>query len=305
MENLLILAAWIAVVTVVGLVATRPWTAPAARAPLPLALGIGVAAWVIGTGYRSYLNLMADGSWTAATIAIPFVPAKAVVLSLIAYAAGRTINAARITARTDKTAQPWILPVALAGLTLFAVGSDVMALRADARERHAANPALTSEETAALVRRVRGGDAARDEIGAFLGNPLCPPELLTEYAASPESYWRTAVARNDAIDAALSAKLAGDPDEAVRLYLSFNRKLPPEILTRLAADESESVRDTVVWTEGLPDEAFNRLVEDPSPRVRANAARQTRLSPEQLEKLRNDPEQRVRDAANRWTTPGG
>ena len=173
-----------------------------------------------------------------------------------------------------------------------------MSLRSAALERHARDPAMT--EVQALVQRIRAGDAAREGLGAFLGNPLCPPELLVEHAAWPDPYWRKAVARNDRIDATLADKLAGDTDEEVRYYLAFNRTLPPAILSRLAADTSEMVRDTVAWTGSLPDADFNRLVNDPSPKVRATTALQSWISPEALAKLRNDPEQRVRDAANRW-----
>lgn len=299
MELLVVLAGWIAAVAVVDLAVMRPWKSPAARAPLPIFLGIALAAWAIGTGFFSYRQLMADGAWTGASIAIGFVPAKAIVLSLIAYAAGRTF----LTARASGIPQNWAVPVFLALIAGYSIVSDVITFRVSALERHAANPALTPEETFALTQRVREGDAGRSEIAAFLGNPRCPPELLTEYAGSSDSYWRMAVARNDAIDAVLAERLAGDTDEDVRYYLAFNRKLPLAILSKLAADTSESVRDMVAWTDALPDEDFNRLVEDASPQVRATAARQERISPAQLEKLRNDPEQRVRDAAYRWGAP--
>jgi hypothetical protein len=296
MESLIILAGWIVAVAIVNMAVVRPWKTPAARAPLPVFLGVILAAWVIATGYFSYRQLMADGAWTGATIAIAFVPVKAIAISLIAYAAGRTFR----TARASGIPQNWTLPVFLGLIVSYSVVSDVVSLRASALERHAANPALTTAEVMALTQRVREGDAGRSEIYAFLGNPHCPAELLTEYSISPDSYWRAAVARNEKIDEALAEKLAGDPDEQVRFYLAFNRKLSPAILSRLAADSSESVRDTVAWTDALPDDDFNRLVEDVSPKVRATTALQERLSPEQLEKLRNDPERRVRDAATRW-----
>ena len=297
METLVILAVWIAVVVGVAAAVTRPWTSRAARAPLPVSLGFAGAAWVIATGFMSYRQMMMDGAWTGASIAMAFVPAKAIFVSLLAYAAGRTA----LTARAQETSlRRWAGPALLAGAVLYFVASDAIAMRGAALERHAANPALTDAEVTTFVARLRAGSAARGEISAFLGNPRCPSELLAEYAADQDVSWRTAVARNALLDAPVADKLAADPDEQVRYYLAFNRTLPAPILSRLAKDASENVRDTMAWTAALADEDFDRLVNDASPKVRATAALQARLSAEQRGKLQNDPEQRVRDAANRW-----
>lgn len=298
MEALIILAAWIAAVGAVDIAVIRPWKSQAARAPLAVMLGTAAAAWVIGTGFFGYRQLIADGAWTGVSIAMVFVPAKAILISLIAYGAGRSFLSAR--AASGPPMARWALPALLAGVLVYSIGSDISRLHSSALERHARDPALTDAETAALAQKIRAGGAARDEAAAFLGNPRCPADLLAEFAVSPDAYWRSAVARNDAIDPAIAAKLAGDPDEQVRFYLAFNRKLPPEILGQLAADSSDSVRDTVVWTDALPDESFERLVNDSSAKVRATAALQSRLSKTQREKLRNDPEERVREAANRY-----
>jgi len=281
------------VVTVV----TRPWKNPAARAPLPVVLAIAAAAWALGTGVNSYRHLMTDGAWTGATLAMLYIPTKAIVLSLLAYAAGRTLLKARVT--HGSAVQRWALPLGLLGLTVYSVVSDVLLMQRAAFERHARDPALSAEDASIVAARVRSGAASREEIGAFLGNPMCPPDLLDTYGASPDSYWRKAVARNAKIDAPLAERLAGDSDEEVRHYLAFNRSLPPDILSRLASDSSEMVRETVAWTDALPEEAFNRLLEDQSAKVRATVAIQSRVSQEALAKLQNDPEQRVRDAANR------
>ncbi len=294
-----VLAVWIVVVAGVDAAAVRPWRSPVARAPLPIGLGLAVAVWVLATGAYALQAMTAAGAWTGASLAMPLVPMKAIALSLIAYAAGRTF----LVARSGGGARKYVLPAILAAIVVYAVGSDVRSLRIDALERHAANPALTAAEASALLQRVRAGQAGRGETAAFLRNPRCPPEVLAEYAASPEPSLRTAVAANDAIDAVLAGKLAADPDEQVRYFLAFNRKLPPELLTRLAADPAERVRETTAWTAALSDEAFNRLVEDQSPKVRATAAIQSRLTSAQVKKLQNDPEPRVRDAANRrWAS---
>ncbi len=299
MKDLVILGAWSVVVLGVDLAVTRPWKSPGARAPLALGLGAVLALWVLGGGFVAYRQMMADGAWTGASIAMAFVPAKAIVLSLIAYAAGRSFLTAR--AQTDVPAfNRWGLAALLAAAVVYSIGSDLSAFHAGALERHARDPALTAQEVQSLARKIRAGDARRGEAFAFLGNPQCPADLLAEYAASADAAWRTAVARNDTIGPAIAEKLASDPDEMVRFYLAFNRKLPPEILVQLAADSSDDVRNTVVWTDALPDESFERLVDDPSAKVRATAAIQPRLSKTQREKLRNDPEQRVRDAAYRY-----
>lgn len=292
------LAGWIGVVITIDAMAMRPWSSAAARAPLPLGLAVLVASWVLGAGAFYFSHLMAGGAWTGATITIAFVPVKAIVLSLAAYAAGRTF----LSARGSGVPQRWALPALLAIVVGYSIVSDVLSLHASARERHASNPALTSEEVLALAQRVTDGAAGRGETYAFLSNPLCPPALMDKYAAATDAFFRTAVASNGKIEALLAEKLATDEDETVRIYLAGNRSLLPPVLTRLAADPSERVRELLAWTGALPDDAFNRLVEDPSPRVRATAALQPRISPEQLEKLRNDPEQRVRDAATRWGT---
>lgn len=297
MDLFIILLVWIVAVIGVDVAVIRPWKSAAARAPLPIAAGIAAGAWVLATGFMAYKQMMADGAWTGASIAMAFVPGKAIVLSLLAYAAARSFLSAR--SGTSAPIQRWVLPALLTAALLYSIASDVMRMHTGVLERHAANPALSAAEASDLAARVRTGDATRGEIYAFLGNPKCPPDLLTEYADANDAYFRTAVARSPLIDRATADKLAGDPDEQVRLYLAFNRSLPPPVLTHLAADSSEGVRDAVVWTDTLPDEAFARLVEDASPRVRATAARQPRLSAAQLEKLRNDPEQRVRDAAAR------
>ncbi len=95
MQTLILLAAWSAVVVFVVMVGTRPWKSPAARAPLPLALAAVGAAWVLAAGIVSYRHLMADGAWTGATIAMAFVPGKAIIFSMLAYAVGRTFLTAR------------------------------------------------------------------------------------------------------------------------------------------------------------------------------------------------------------------
>jgi|GEM_PF-6065605 len=290
-----IILGWIAAVAVVVVLVARPWKSPAHRSPLALGPAVAAAAWVLVTGANAYDNLINDGSWTAASVAIGFVPIKAVVYALLAYAMGRTFTAAR--AADAPPMQRWGAPAALAAILIYFVGGDVLRMRTDAAERHAANETLSAADVAALADDIRNSSTSKGVQFAFLGNPLCPPDLLAQFASSPDHYWRQAVARNDTISPEIADKLAQDQKEEVRFMLAFNRTLPPDILSRLAADQSELVRDTVAWTKTLPDDAFEKLVNDPSAKVRATVARQPRLSPEALEKLRNDPNESVRKAA--------
>ena len=272
----IILPAWVASVVAVFVLVTRPWKSAAAPPPLPVTLGIVMAAWVLTSGVGTYTGLMAKGSWTSATVTTGLVPLKALVFALLAYALGRTFLTARTTPAPP--VQRWSMPVALAALCLYLVFADIRAQYEAKLERQAASTALSADEVNALTARVRSGDALDDEQGAFLGNPLCPPALLTEFAASPQVHWRRAVARNDQLEAALAEKLSQDSDEDVHYFLAFNRKLPAPLLSRLSADASECVREVVIWTDSLSDEDFNRLVDDPNPRVRASVARQARTS---------------------------
>ncbi len=295
--SIIFLLAWAAVVTTIVLVVARPWKAPAARAPLPLSLAGLVGLWVLVMGALSHAELMSLGSWTAASVTIGLIPIKASFMALLAYAAGRSINTAR--AASGPVVQRWGLAAALSAGSVYLVAADIQASIDNARATHARSTALSPEEVQALTAKVRDGKAVPDEMSAFLGNPLCPPDLLARYAASEDPRWRRAVARNGTLIPELAEKLATDTDEEVRYMLSFNRDLTPALLSRLAADSSVNVRAMVAWTKTLPDEDFAKLVEDPSAEVRATAAIQPRLSPEALEKLRADPEERVRNAANR------
>jgi len=297
MSTVILFGAWLVVTTLILAFAIRPWKTPAARAPLPLALCFAMMIWVLVSGAIIQANLMKIGSWTAASTTMAFVPLKAIFMALLAYWSARTLLAARTGAGP---ASRWVLPACLSIFTLYLVVSDVQFNINGARERHARSTILTPHEVEALAHSIRTGEASPDEQSAFLANPLCPPELLAEFATSQEPRWRRAVARNDTIATDIAETLAQDSNEQVRYMLAFNRKLPPAILSRLSTDTSESVRETVAWTDGLPDEDFNRLISDPSPRVRATVALQNRLSKEGHERLLADPEKRVRDAANRW-----
>jgi hypothetical protein len=293
-----ILLGWIAAVAVVLAFVIKPWKSAAHRAPLPMILALAVSAWGLGSGAIIYNDLMAQGSWTAASLTIGFVPAKAIIFALLAYALGRTFNAARAT--SGPPVARWGVPAVLTVVLMYVLGTDVAA-NWDARlESHARSTTLSAQDVSALAAKIRDGRATKGEQGEFLGNPLCPPDLLEEFASSPEPYWRRAVARNDKLDHGLIEKLLQDPDEEVRYFLAFNRDLPVPLLSRLAADKSERVREVVVWTRNLPDADYAKLTRDPSAKVRESTARQERTSMEDWARLRDDPDERVRTAARRW-----
>ncbi len=295
MGSIVILLAWTAAVAAAHAVITRPWKYPAARAPLVLAPAVAMAAWVLGTGIMSYNGSMAQGSWTAASVTLGLVPLKAIILSLLAHGAGRAALKGRET--RDRTF--WTVAAALIAVCLYSVGADVQARRSAAIERHAADETLPPSEVAALAAKVRAGAASKDEAGAFIGNKLCPPDLLAEYANSTDPYRRKAAARNSALDAASAERLIADTDEEVRYYVAFNPGLTPDQLARLAADTSPDVRGLVARMSRLPDAAFAALADDPDAGVRVVVALQARTGADALAKLRNDPDERVRSAAGR------
>lgn len=296
MATIVILLAWTAAVIAAHAVVTRPWKVPAARSPFAVVPAVAMAAWVLGTGIQAYNGSMADGSWTAASVTLGFVPLKAIALSLIAHAAGRAALKARATGERAQ----WGVAAAALALCIYSVTADVEARRNAALEKHAADESLAPDEVAALAAKLRANGAAEGEAWAFLGNRLCPPDLIAEAALSPDRNRRTAAARNSALDAANADLLMNDADEQVRFYLAFNRGLTPDQLARLSKDRSAYVRGIVARREQLPDAAFAALVDDPDAEVREVVALQSRISSEAVDKLRNDPEERVRNAANRW-----
>ncbi|MBX7197778.1 MAG: hypothetical protein K1X51_00205 [Rhodospirillaceae bacterium] len=295
MATTVILLAWTAAVVAAHAVITRPWKIPAARSPFAILPAIAMTAWVLGVGLLSYNASMASGSWTAASVTLGLIPLKAIVLSLIAHGAGR---AAAKALAGGGGAQWGVAAVALA-LCVYSVAADIGARRNAALEKHAADENLGADEVAALAAKVRANGAGEGEVWAFLGNRLCPPDLLAAAVASSDRNRRIAAARNSALDAAQADRLMTDADEQVRFYLAFNPGLTPEQLAHLSRDVSPQVRGIVALREKLPDDALARLVDDPDTGVREVVALQARISGEALEKLRNDRNERVRNAANR------
>ena len=173
----ILILAWIAVVVVAVILVTRLWKSPEARAPLPMGLAIVMAAWVIATGAQSYSTSIEEQSWTAATITIPLVAGKAIIYALLAYALGRNFLKSRSS--QSPAMQRWAMPAILAVVCATFLFSDVSRLHEAALERHASDTSLSPEAVAALVSRIQSGQAKRSEAGAFLGNPLCPPDLLS------------------------------------------------------------------------------------------------------------------------------
>lgn len=291
------LVGWTLVVGWVMAFVVRPWKATPARHPLPVALGVAAAIWGLGSSWVSWRALYDQGSWTAVSVTTGLAPLKTLLVALLAYAAGRL--AVRATSQTGPVLQRWGATASAGLLTLALVGADIRASHVSTLARHARDESLPPTEVQIIAARVAAGRAVPDEQAAFLGNALCPPDLLVQFAGSPDVRWRRAVARNSALPADLSEKLAGDTDEEVRFMLAFNRNLPPAVLSKLAADSSANVREMVAWTEALPEADFEKLISDPSVSVRATVAIQKRLTAAARERLLADSEQRVRDAAAR------
>lgn len=296
--SLAALVAWTAIVVLAMAFIIRPWRDTPARHPLPVLLGVSVAVWVLASSWIGLRALYAAGSWTAASVTTGLVPLKALALAGLAYAAGRLFIGARKSIDVSP-ARRWGGAALLGVLSVLALASDVRGLYVGRLAQHARSETLSSDEVQRLAEKLTQGAATDDEVSAFLANRLCPPALLTQYAASLDARWRREVARNNTISGEIAQALAADPDEEVRYMLAFNRGLSPALLSRLAADASPFVREMVAWTKALPEADFEKLVSDPSVSVRATAALQPRLSPESRAKLLADPEQRVRDAAAR------
>lgn len=295
------LAGWVAFVAIVMIVVAKVWKPSPARAALPLSLSAVMAALVLLPGASTLADMYAKGMWTAASVSMGFFPVKALLYALLGYVLGRVINSARKNAEPSQPAlRRWGGPVALMALSVLLLFDDARTWQQAQLQKHAEREDLNAAEVAALVQKIRAGQTNRDEQGEFLGNPLCPPELLAEFAASSDPYWRRAVARNQTISPEVADLLSRDASLEVRYMLSFNRELPVEILSRLAADPDESVRKNMVWTKRLPDADYSALTRDPSASVRELAARQERTSMEDWERLRDDPDERVRAAARSW-----
>lgn len=210
-----VLFAWITFVVVVDVLITRPWSQPAARKPFPWICAAAGAGWVLWWGANAYRDSIADGQWTAASVAMAYIPLKALFYSLLAYFAGRTAS------------RRWLLPAALSLILVCLVVSDVVNAQSVARMRYARDEHLSSDQISVIAERIRKGDAGQSEQAAFLRNPACPPELLDEFATAPDALLRSAVAANPKLGATLAEKLAGDAAEDVRYYFGVQPRAAP------------------------------------------------------------------------------
>lgn len=213
MALMILLFAWMTVVTAADALLMRLWKGPGSQARMPVVLTLLVAAWVLATNALAYEDMLSSGAWTGAILAIAAVPLKAIALSMMTYVAARVFVRARIMGGHPTR---WALPAVLAVLCFYAVSVDMQFMRMSARERYAASPMLEDAQIERIANRVRDGRAYDSEIRAFLANPLCPPELLAQFATHPDPLMRAAVAQNNAISARLAAVLAADPEARVR-----------------------------------------------------------------------------------------
>ena len=297
-----LIAGWTLVVAVLLIVVARPWRSAQAHTFLPLVLAAGAAGWVIWNGAILYADLTAQSSWTAATVTLPYVPAKAALFMLLTYFAARSLLALRTTAETAPSR--YALPAILTTITLMLLVNDVLSTMTAAKVRTARDPNLTTGQLSVVTARVTGGLAKQDEILAFLENPACPPELLEKYATAHQ-YFKTQIARNPNVPVDLLLRLSKDADPIVRYYAAASARLPPEELSRLAADVDPMVREIIAWKDKLPDEDFQRLVNDSAARVRATVALQPRLADADLLRLTTDVDASVRTNAARIAVQRG
>jgi hypothetical protein len=295
-----IIVGWISGVAVLFIAITRPWRSAAARAPAPLILATAAAAWCLWDGATIYQDQIAEGAWTGATLLIPYVPVKALAYAVLAYAVGRTA----LAARTQDAPNRYVLPAILAVVLLVAVGDDIRMSVDAVKIRAARSQTLTPPQIAAIVARIDGKTAVDAEIGAFMQNPLCPPDLLQRQADTAPAY-REYIARNPNIPADLLVKLSKDATPSVRYSAATNPNLPASELPRMATDTDATVREMVTWKKELPDESFLLLLDDPEPRVRSTAAVQPRISDAALLRLTEDADPSVRSNAVRIAVQRG
>ncbi|MBL8630014.1 MAG: hypothetical protein JNM81_10325 [Rhodospirillaceae bacterium] len=265
----ILIAGWAAVVAVVLAAVARVWRPGLNRSIGAWGPAVIMAAWVIMTGALAYDDAIAKKAWTGATLIIPIIGLKAVLLSVLAYFAGFTILKAQHAASTGALA--WALPVVLAAVCLYAIGSDAFALREMAAERHAARADLTESDVANLAKRVETGSAFDDEKLAFITNPKCPPALLQSAVIAADINMRIAATRNPALPMDELLKLARDPAASVRLYAVYSDRLFSEDYAALVGDPDENVREALAWKKELPDTDFTALLLDSSERVRKTA----------------------------------
>jgi hypothetical protein len=298
-----LVGSWSLAVLATFIVIVRPWRPGHAWPPLALAAAVAVASWALWDGAAIYADLTARHSWTAATITIPYVPAKALLFAVLAYFAVRSLLALRAPA-VEHAGNRYAAPAILTGVTLFFLVSDVVASFEAARVRMARDPNLSTAQLNVAIARVGSGAASEDEVLAFLENPLCPPELLERYATETPLF-KTYVARNPKVPVELVRRLSRDSDPTVRLHAAYSANLPAEELPRLAADTDELVRESIAWKAKLSDEDFARLITDTAPRVRSVVALQPRLSNEAVLQLTMDPDSSVRANATRIAVQRG
>lgn len=292
-----ILIGWIAAVAIVFVVAARPWWSPAARHIGPWIIGLAAAGLSLWRGALLYSDAIADGAYTGATLMIPLVPVKSAVLGQIAYWTVRAIMAA--ASSSGAFLNRWGLAMALSALSLALVVSESLDALTDARVRTAKSTTLTPTQITEIVGRVTTGQAPEDERLAFLTNPVCPPDLLTQFAGG-SLYERATVASNPSTPTDVLIRLSQDESSEVRVPTVTNPGLPTGELPRLAADSDPVVRRQTVWKEALPDADFRRLLNDPDAEVRnAVAYQRKRLTDDELRALLRDPSDTVRATATR------
>lgn len=294
-----LVAGWALAVAVVFAVVARLWRADARR-PWPLLVALAVTVWTLWDGAIVYRDLIAQHAWTAATIVIPYIPAKAVVLALLAYFTVRALPATRAATPRTRLILPSVLAAALIGLLATDIAFSIEATHV----RAARDPQMTTTELETQTARVTSGAASRNEVLAFLENPLCPPALLEDYAQAAQLF-KTYVARNPKVPEEIILRLSQDSDPLVRYYAAYSANLPGGELPRLAADTDPMVREIVAWKEDLPDADFAPLIHDSAARVRAAAALQPRMSDADILELTRDPDSHVRANATRMAVQRG
>lgn len=87
---------------------------------------------------------------------------------------------------------------------------------------------------------------------------ICDPDELADYARSPDSRLRYAVARNKYTSPCVLTLLALDPEWTVRMATAWNPFTPEEAIIGLSKDAERPVRDAAMSNKTFRNVAIKR-----------------------------------------------
>lgn len=171
---------------------------------------------------------------------------------------------------------------------------DTFASRDDFARLVAANPAISAETAAELIK---DGYIIRTELAKNTG---ISPSMLEQLSGDIEASVRAAVAQNPLTPDSIIEKLATDKTESVRYAVTLREKIPSQVLSHLANDSYATTRASVVSHPLTPPEVLQRLAEDPVAFVREAILEHPLVPIEVVQKLTQDSDAYIRKLANQY-----